>query len=397
MIDTRLAGGPVDLTWTAETVSSPSPTGGLISSFSSYGLSPDLSLKPDIGAPGGSIRSTYPIELGSYANISGTSMSSPHVAGGVALLLQAHPWLPASAVRDILQNSADPAPWWGNPALGFLDNVNRQGAGMLDIDDAILATTLVTPGKLAVGESQSGTAFATLRVDNFGSTDVTYDVWHEPALAVVGTFAPSFWTAFATVILTDTIVTVPAGGSATVEAGIYPPSGPDHAQYGGYIVFSPQGGGQTYRVPYAGFVGDYQSIQAIAPTVYGFPWLSQVVGGFFENRPDGGTFTLVGDDLPYILLHLDHQVYQLRLEVFDAHTGKAWHRILLEHYLPRNSSSTSFFAFPWDGTTTKGNKVVTVPDGDYVIRVAIIKALGSNTNPADWETWVSPTITIDRP
>ena len=31
------------------------PTGGRISSFSSYGLSPDLSLKPDIGAPGGFI------------------------------------------------------------------------------------------------------------------------------------------------------------------------------------------------------------------------------------------------------------------------------------------------------------------------------------------------------
>ena len=40
------------------------PTGGLISGFSSYGLAPDLTLKPDIGAPGGSIFSTYPARAG---------------------------------------------------------------------------------------------------------------------------------------------------------------------------------------------------------------------------------------------------------------------------------------------------------------------------------------------
>ena len=81
LIDSRLAAGPVDMTWTADRRPVPNPTGSLISSFSSYGLSPDLSLKPDIGAPGGIDPSTYPLELGGYANLSGTSMASPHVAG----------------------------------------------------------------------------------------------------------------------------------------------------------------------------------------------------------------------------------------------------------------------------------------------------------------------------
>ncbi len=155
-IRTRLASGPVDLTWTDQTVSVVNPTGGLISSFSSYGLSPDLALKPDIAAPGGSIWSSYPLEKGGYASLGGTSMASPHVAGAVALLLQAKPNLSAQAVRGILQNSADPKMWWGNPGLGFLDNVNRQGAGMLDIDDAILATTKITPAKISAGEGEAG-------------------------------------------------------------------------------------------------------------------------------------------------------------------------------------------------------------------------------------------------
>lgn len=41
-----------------EDVSFPIPTAGFISSFSSWGLGPDLSLKPDISAPGGDIYST---------------------------------------------------------------------------------------------------------------------------------------------------------------------------------------------------------------------------------------------------------------------------------------------------------------------------------------------------
>ena len=75
----------------------------------------ELQLKPDIGAPGGLIRSTFPLEQGGYATISGTSMASPHVAGAAALLLQARPTLPAADVRAILQNSADPKHWSGNP------------------------------------------------------------------------------------------------------------------------------------------------------------------------------------------------------------------------------------------------------------------------------------------
>ena len=52
LIDGRIAAGPVTMTWTANVASFPNVNAGLISSFSSYGLAADLSLKPNIGARG---------------------------------------------------------------------------------------------------------------------------------------------------------------------------------------------------------------------------------------------------------------------------------------------------------------------------------------------------------
>ena len=200
LIDGRLASGPVTMTWTSVITSEPQPTGGLISSFSSYGLPPDLSFKPDIGAPGGTIRSTLPLEQGGYGNLSGTSMASPHVAGAVALLLEGRPGTKPKEVEQRLQNTARPALWWGNPALGFLDNVHRQGAGMLRIDDAVTAHATVSPSSLALGEMEAGPVTNALHMSlaaekrrGPGRDDppVTYTLGHVPALSTgPNTFTP---------------------------------------------------------------------------------------------------------------------------------------------------------------------------------------------------------------
>ena len=84
-----------------------------LTSFSSRGpVSVDGSgrMKPDISAPGQSVRSSTRTSDTSYGNMSGTSMAGPHVVGTVALLWSARPNL----VRDIprteylLTRSANP-------------------------------------------------------------------------------------------------------------------------------------------------------------------------------------------------------------------------------------------------------------------------------------------------
>lgn len=397
LLDNRLAAGPVDVTWTGQVASYPYPFGSLIADGSSYGVAPDLSLKPDLGAPGGLIRSTFPLEHGGYALFSGTSMAAPHVAGAAALILQARPRTRAEDVRTLLQNSATPQPWWGDPTLGFLDNVHRQGAGLLRIADAIRSTARVEPGKLSLGESEGGPAVHTLTVENDGAAAVTYTLSHSPALATgPNTFSPEFSTSSAAVTFSASTLTVPAGRQARVRVTITAPSGlADRSLYGGYLVLTPQTGGPALRVPYAGFKGDYQSIPVLTPTVQGFPWLVKLTEAGPVHQPDGATYTMAGNDLPAIAYHLDHQAEQMEMEVLDADTGRTWTRLFKEDHTPRNNGPATFFLEVWDGTRQQGNRTLLAPDGRYVIKITVLRALGKKNNPAHVETWTSPVFTID--
>lgn len=413
-----LQAGDQTLHWSDQTGSFENATGGLISSFSSYGLSPDLALKPDIGAPGGLIRSTYPLESGGYATISGTSMSAPHVAGAVALLLEAKPDTSAQAVRGILQNTADPKAWWGNPPLGLLDNVHRQGAGMLDIPGAVLTAASITPSKLSLGESDAGPHAVALTIHNHGDEDRTFNATFVNALSTgANTFVPTFSTSNASVSFDNSTVSVPAGSSATVYATVNPATGPVRGQYGGYMVFTDTYSGEVLRVPYAGFIGDYQSIPVLTSGGSGFPLLGQAVSCIrvVDGACIGGSFTLPSPgtafdmsdvfNQPALLVHFDHQSQYMEMVLKHADTGAPVHPVFnktnVMHFLPRNSTSTGFFAFQWDGTRLHSNgrrweKTKDVADGDYVIELRVLKALGDASNPNHWESWTSPVITVNR-
>ena len=64
----------------------------------------------------------------------------------------------------------------------------------------------------------------------------------------------------------------------------------------------------------------------------------------------------------------------------------------------RNETAGGLTAYAWDGSyTTLRGVTKSVPDGDYVLSLKALKADGDTWNPKHWETWTSPTITIDRP
>ncbi len=421
VLDARIAAGPTTMTLTSLlSIFTNAPNGGLIAGLlptvttntgSTYGPSPTLDIKPDIGAPGGTIRSTYPVPLGSYAILSGTSMASPHVAGAVALLLQARPGLTPAEVRTILQNSAKPRFYATTSGSGAptLEMVHRQGAGMLDIAQAVEAKVTVMPGKLSLGENESGAAQTrTITLKNDGLVPVTYTLGAEAGAGSTGTYFPANTQNLFTPVLTQPstvafsapTVVVPAGGTATVNVSITPAAGlANKALFGGWITFTPDGGGPVYRVPYMGFKGDYQSIQTLT-----FPTSFLLIGHY--NSTTGActgqvawsaamaaqTFSFSATDQVCVRFHVDHPAARVQLNVRNAANTTLIGKAVEANYLGRNTNYNSVYLVSWGGVAVGALSSVTVPNGSYTLQFQALKANGSASNPAHVETYNFPIV-----
>jgi len=155
-----------------------------MSIFSSWGPIGDLKLKPEITGFGGSIYSTI---INGYGYMSGTSMSSPNVAGVVTALKQhlkeEHPELTsyqlAEMAYQILMSTAFiQEDFYGNPV-----SPRKQGAGLVDLDTAVETNTYLTVSgsnrtKLELGDDPAKGGIYTLRfnVVNAGEYPAIYDV-----------------------------------------------------------------------------------------------------------------------------------------------------------------------------------------------------------------------------
>ena len=110
-----------------------------IASFSSRGPSAYGETKPNVSAPGVSVRSSLPTN--GFGSWSGTSMACPHVAGAVALLWAADPTLVGNIdlTEQILEETATPltsAQSCGAVSGGAIPN-NTFGWGRIDVLAAV--------------------------------------------------------------------------------------------------------------------------------------------------------------------------------------------------------------------------------------------------------------------
>lgn len=138
-----------------------------LASFSSRGPVREIPgfLKPDITAPGVSIRSTW-INPDRYMELDGTSMATPHMTGGVALIKQLHPtWSPDMIKANLMNTAKD---------LGI--GVYEQGAGRVQLNQAATVPFVATPGSVSFGVPLPGTLTSMqLIVTNISNQAITFD------------------------------------------------------------------------------------------------------------------------------------------------------------------------------------------------------------------------------
>lgn len=111
-----------------------------LSTFSSVGPGPGNAIKPDISAPGTSVASASHLDDTGLRTLSGTSHAAPHVAGALALILQARPGSSVVAAHNSLINAALPHSSGGRTCGGIPEGIrpnNHIGHGRIDANAAI--------------------------------------------------------------------------------------------------------------------------------------------------------------------------------------------------------------------------------------------------------------------
>ncbi len=175
----------------------------------------DGAVKPDVTAPGVDIVAARSKDgdIGTpvgdkYLNLSGTSMATPHTVGAVAILAQQHPNWKAGELKSAVTGSA-------KPAAG--QSTFQQGAGRIDVAKGIKQTVVSDPANLSFGtavwpHNDDEPVTKTLTYRNLGDQPVTLNLaatMTDPS----GTAAPA-----GALQLSANTVTVPAGGTASVQA-----------------------------------------------------------------------------------------------------------------------------------------------------------------------------------
>jgi minor extracellular serine protease Vpr len=216
----------------------------ILASFSSQGPTlVDYALKPDITSVGVNVLSSItcvnkgpgcPGDGSGWAFFQGTSMSTPHIAGSAAVLLQLHPdWSPAQ-IKSALVNHADLV--IKDTITGTYDVGPRaQGAGRENLSVAADATTWMDPASASFGKvSANAPTSLDITLNNPTGTDQTFTV-------STTRFTPDSFGGTVSLlydagimspgddrITVPTTVTVPANGSTTltvtVHAGLTPHS-----------------------------------------------------------------------------------------------------------------------------------------------------------------------------
>ncbi|CAG8524673.1 4767_t:CDS:2, partial [Funneliformis caledonium] len=384
--------------------------------FSSWGLSVELDIKPEISAPGQHMFSTFLVNLPPYILDSGTSFSSPYIAGIAALYIEVF-GKPQSyeQLKVAFMNNAVPYKDRNN----LLAPVVIQGAGFVDAFKLLKATSFVYPPKINLNDTVHFNGHHTLKIYNVGRKEMKYKLSHLPAPSFNGynkTFVRNYINLeyfpkqeqCAGVEFDYNRIAVPPKSNVEVSVTFtLPKKIPKdlHLFYSGWLEIIPVDENiPTMTVPYAGLADDARSLPLFQTPR--FPVLVNLTRNVISKEDPIATFTLkllnITDgthDYPFVLLNLATPTSNLITEILDANNKfLGWVKYFTGI---KYRKKPIVFIVHWDGLIHYNLDNMTepgtpAPDGDYFIRIKALKMFGDINNEKEYETWVSPKFKIKR-
>lgn len=269
---------------------------GKMSDFSSWGVTPDLKLKPEITAPGGDIYSTLPGGL--YGSMSGTSMASPHMAGAAVVMAQyiteelggtdmTQQEITALS-NKLLMSTAVPV----KNEQGLPYSPRKQGAGLVQLGRATKAKAYLSSAedglpKAELGDSTDGSFSFSFQANNLSTSEIQYEVGvtvlTEDTVKENGkTYlaqSPRQLGADEVTVTAPSSVTLNARGTATVNVSLaltekgkaaLNADFPNGIYLEGFVTLTPvkDGDAISLGLPFLGFYGDWSAAPIFDTSVY---------------------------------------------------------------------------------------------------------------------------------
>ncbi|QUC19112.1 uncharacterized protein UV8b_03353 [Ustilaginoidea virens] len=390
-------------------------TGGALSEYTSWGPTWEMAVKPQYGAPGGNILSTWPRSKGGFAVLSGTSMAAPHVAGIIALIHQVRGTYDPGLVQDLISANANPQVFNDKTKFyDFLAPIPQQGAGLVQAYDAAYATTLLSPSSLSFNDTDHFAKELKFELKSVGHGPTTYKITHVPAitmytLAKNSNYALGFPNeavhAAATLKFSDTSITLQGHQTKTVAVSAIPPQGLDFkrlALWSGYIAINGSDG-TSLSLPYQGLTGSLFKSTVLAAND---TWVSKSTDEEGNPLPPGYTFVLPmqgiatnKDLLPQITINQALGSSIVRADVVPITPSLS--KMTTEHWGVRTIGQP--FGFPillatrsvrgylWDGRLDSG---AFAPPGEYKFVVRALRIFGDARKKEDWDVSTTTSIII---
>jgi subtilisin family serine protease len=188
-----------------------------LSGFSSRGpTARSTALKPDISAPGQTIWSPDRLTGFRGRSLNGTSMASPHMAGVMAILKQAHPSWSVEELKALAMNTAGSDVYGSFGQTGDKYGPGRVGSGRVQVHSALASNAIAynSDGSGSVSVSFGAVEVRgkyqdkrEIQIDNKGDSDMTFAVSYDPRTAIPGV----------TVDVAHESITVKAGTTRTLK------------------------------------------------------------------------------------------------------------------------------------------------------------------------------------